>query len=141
VEVLDANDVVKQGITITMGNLQVLGSTAQYLYQFVPDSSFSKMRITLTSTLASVLSGLRSYEVCRKAVAPPAPMGDTALACIGFPATLQATAPLGSSISWYATDSADVPLATGTAFTTPVLLADTTYYLETTVDSSGCISP
>lgn len=51
--------------------------------------------------------------------------------------TLGATASAGT-ISWYAAASGGSALATGTSFTTPVISATTTYYVETV--NNGCTS-
>lgn len=52
-------------------------------------------------------------------------------------ATLNAT--VGNNISWYATNAGGTPLATGPSYTTPVLTANTTYYMQATDTFGGGI--
>lgn len=47
--------------------------------------------------------------------------------------TLDATANAGSSINWYTAATGGAPIATGTTFTTPVISANTTYYVSASV--------
>jgi gliding motility-associated-like protein len=54
-------------------------------------------------------------------------------------ATLQATAEAGSTIQWYALATGGTPVATGGTFTTPLLTANTTYYVGAD-NSNGCSS-
>ncbi|KAA3436864.1 gliding motility-associated C-terminal domain-containing protein [Rufibacter hautae] len=71
---------------------------------------------------------------------PSAPTATPATICLGSTATLQAQgdAPF---FNWYATATATTPLATGATFTTPILKATTTYYVEAALNSSGCANP
>jgi gliding motility-associated-like protein len=69
---------------------------------------------------------------------PAAPVGTGATICAGETATLNATGGAGT-LTWYADAGTSVSLATGSSFTTPVLNATTTYYVqEESVD--GCLS-
>ena len=141
VEALDASDNVVEAFTVSMNQLQLLSGTGIYNYGFTPTVSFSKIRVTLNTGLASLLSSLRIYDVCKEATAPPAPVSDTVLACEGFAAVLQAYSANGTTINWFTDSVGGTAIATGNTFTTGVLFADTIYYLETEVDSSGCLSP
>lgn len=69
---------------------------------------------------------------------PVAPTVAPATICSGSTATLTATAP-GGTYQWYNLASGGTLLFTGPAYTTPVLTATTTYYVQTTV--SGCTGP
>jgi gliding motility-associated-like protein len=69
---------------------------------------------------------------------PAAPTAASATICSGNTATLTATAP-GGTYQWYDAASGGTLLNTGSSFTTPVLTATTSYYVQTTV--SGCTSP
>lgn len=69
---------------------------------------------------------------------PAAPAVAAATICTGNTATLTATAP-GGTYQWYDAPAAGVLLQTGASYTTPVLTATTTYYVQTTV--GGCTSP
>lgn len=67
---------------------------------------------------------------------PAAPTASNTTICSGSTATLTATAP-GGTYRWYDAPSGGNLMATGTNFTTPVLTANTTYYVETLL---GCLS-
>jgi hypothetical protein len=51
--------------------------------------------------------------------------------------TLQAAAPAGSTIKWYANTTDAASLATGASYTTPVITASTNYYVSTGQPASG----
>lgn len=71
----------------------------------------------------------------------PIPLAPTALGatiCAGNPTTLTATAP-GGTYQWYNALVGGTLLQTGASYTTPVLAATTSYYVQTTV--LGCVSP
>ncbi len=53
--------------------------------------------------------------------------------------TLLATADAGNTITWFDAATGGTQVGSGTSFTTPVLNATTTYYVETT-NSNGCVS-
>ncbi|WP_084288961.1 Ig-like domain-containing protein [Pedobacter nyackensis] len=57
----------------------------------------------------------------------------------GQTTVLQASATAGNTISWYAAETGGAPLASGSSFTTPILNATTTYYVETQ-SAEGCVS-
>jgi gliding motility-associated-like protein len=64
---------------------------------------------------------------------------NNAVISAGQSTTLQATADAGNTIQWFAAATGGSALATGTSFTTPVLNATTTYYVQTS-NAAGCIS-
>lgn len=65
--------------------------------------------------------------------------------CAGQTATLAATADAGATIKWYAAATGGNELATGSSFTTPTLVAPTSYYVSASsgvgIESVGPISP
>ena len=65
---------------------------------------------------------------------PTAPTAAGASICSGSVTTLSATAP-GGIYQWYDAATGGNLLATGPTFTTPTLIANTTYYVQTTVGS------
>jgi gliding motility-associated-like protein len=69
---------------------------------------------------------------------PPAPTAPNVVACPNGPATLTATAP-GGTYQWYDAATGGTLLFTGSSYTTPVLTATTTYYVQT-ISASGCTS-
>ena len=74
---------------------------------------------------------------------PPADQFSTqdASVCPGSSATLTASSSSANVIiNWYAAATGGTPLFTGTAFTTPVLNIDASYYAEATNTVTGCVS-
>ncbi|MCD6066806.1 MAG: conserved repeat domain protein [Bacteroidetes bacterium] len=69
---------------------------------------------------------------------PALPTAANVNACVGFTATLTATAP-GGTYDWYPVSSGGTSLFTGANYVTPVLTAATTYYVESTI--AGCTGP
>ena len=69
---------------------------------------------------------------------PVAPSAASPIICSGNATTLTAFAP-GGIYQWYDAPTGGNLLVTNASYTTPVLTATTTYYVETTV--SGCVSP
>lgn len=69
---------------------------------------------------------------------PTAPIASGSTICSGSNATLSATGP-GGSYQWYNALTGGILLASGASLITPVLIATTTYYVQTTVN--GCTSP
>ncbi len=68
-----------------------------------------------------------------------APSASGSLICSGSATTLTAIAPEGGIYTWYNAAVGGNLLFTGASYTTPVLNANTTYYVQTTL--AGCTSP
>lgn len=82
-----------------------------------------------------------SPSFCMGVTVNPIPLAPTALSinsCPNTTATLIATAP-GGTYEWFNVAVGGTVLATGNSFTTPVLTANSTFYVQTTVN--GCTSP
>ncbi|MEJ7693829.1 PKD domain-containing protein, partial [Daejeonella sp.] len=140
------------GTTICTGNTATLTATAPGgTYQWYDAPTGGNLLGTLASYTTPSLTAAATYYVqatvnsCtgpRTAVTvnvnppPAAPTASGTTICSGSTATLTATAP-GGTYSWYTASSGGTPAGTGTSFTTPVLTATTTYYVETLL---GCVS-
>ena len=71
---------------------------------------------------------------------PAAPTVDPVSVCPNNTANLAVTNPVtGITYNWYAAATGGTILATGTTYTTPVVTASTTYYVEA-VNTGGCTS-
>jgi gliding motility-associated-like protein len=102
-------------------NTPALTATTTYYIQTLNGSCTS----TLTPVIVTVTP-------------PPAtPTATVTPVCAGTPSTLTAIAP-GGNYEWYDAATGGNLLASGVTFTTPALTANTTYYLQTTVN--GCTS-
>ncbi|TKC04262.1 Ig-like domain-containing protein [Pedobacter frigoris] len=85
--------------------------------------------------LVSALINLRIYGA--EVIYPnPTVSASGQLICAGSATTLSAAANGGTTLRWYADATGGMPLATGENFTTPILTANTTYYVE--VSKGSC---
>ncbi|WP_316746765.1 putative Ig domain-containing protein [Pedobacter gandavensis] len=89
----------------------------------------------------ALVSALNSLDIYGATVIYPNPTvaatGQTT--CAGSTTTLTATANGGTDLKWYATANSGTVLFTGSTFTTPILNATTTYYIE--VSRGNCPNP
>lgn len=92
------------------------------------------------------LDTLSSYISTNKVVAnqqigmptmpqPAQPTVNNVSICSGNTATLNATAPNGATFIWYSQANGGTPLFTGNSFNTPTLTTNTTYYVETVLNT------
>lgn len=71
---------------------------------------------------------------------PAAPTVNNVSVCPNNTATLTISSPVtGITYNWYTVATGGTPVATGTSFTTPVIITSTTYYAEA-VNTFGCAS-
>ncbi|WEK18363.1 MAG: gliding motility-associated C-terminal domain-containing protein [Candidatus Pedobacter colombiensis] len=94
-----------------------------------------------TYYVQTTVNGCTSTRTAVNVVVNPIPAAPTATGitiCSGNAGVLTATAP-GGNYEWYTAISGGTLLSSNDTFTTPALLATTTYYVQTTVN--GCISP
>jgi gliding motility-associated-like protein len=97
--------------------------------------------ISTTYYVQSIIAGCTGPRTAVTVTVNPIPAAPTvpaATICTGNTAVLTATAP-GGTYQWYDSLSGGALLNTGVSFTTPVLSATTSYYVQTTVN--GCVSP
>jgi hypothetical protein len=140
-------------VTICSGNSATLTATAPGgTYQWYNASSGGTLLQTGATYITPALTSNTTYYVqttingctsSRSAVnvsvtsLPAAPTASNATICEGSSATLTATAP-GGTYQWYDAASGGNLLQTGATYVTPALFANTTYYVQTTVN--GCTS-
>ena len=93
--------------------------------------------ITVTPTLNGCIGTPSSYTITVYPT-PAAPTAASVTICPNNSTTLTATAP-GGTYEWFDAPVAGTLLTTGASYTTPVLVANTTYYVQTTIN--GCVSP
>ncbi|MBB3056793.1 Ig-like domain-containing protein [Mucilaginibacter gotjawali] len=101
---------------------------------YTPGPGETVARLTLTSTDPPGPCGPVSSSVTINfSPLPASPTVQSINDCAGSSATLSATAP-GGTYQWYDAAVAGTLLSTGPNFTTPVLNANVTYYVQTTVN-------
>jgi len=97
--------------------------------------------VTATITVTPTANGCVGLPVTYTITVNPTPAAPTAAnvtICPNNSATLTATAP-GGTYEWYDAPVAGTLLVTNASYTTPVLIANMTYYVQTTLN--GCVSP
>ncbi|MDR3694166.1 PKD-like domain-containing protein [Mucilaginibacter sp.] len=101
---------------------------------YTPGPGESVAKLTLTSTDPPGPCGPVSSSVTITfSQLPAAPTVQSVNDCAGSSATLSATAP-GGAYQWYDAPVGGTLLSTGPNFTTPVLNANVTYYVQTTIN-------
>lgn len=101
---------------------------------YTPGPGETSATLTLTSTDPPGACGIQSAKMTITfTTQPAAPTVQNVSTCNGSSATLSATAP-GGTYNWYDAPTGGNLLATGPNFTTPPLTANTTYYVQTTVN-------
>ncbi len=144
------NDTICAGET---GSLIATAGVSGVTFEWFPsmtggsilDSIATYTSPTLSTTTSyfvqTKLNGCPSVRVKATIKVNPTPLMPTANAvgiCSGNTATLTATAP-GGTYKWYTSVTGGTLLSTGTTYITPVLNADTAFYVESEV--AGCAGP
>ncbi len=109
----------------------------------VTNSNYTTPTLTVTTTyyVQTTVVGCAGPRTAATVTVSPVPASPTAAnttICNGSAATVIATAP-GGSYQWYDASSGGTLLVTNATYTTPVLSANTIYYVQTTV--AGCAGP
>lgn len=141
-------------VLICSGNSAVITATAPGgIYEWYDAASGGNLLSTGATYITPILNSNTSYYVqaivngCagpRTTVSvtvtaiPPTPTAAGTTICSGTDATLTATAP-GGTYQWFTAATGGTLLATGGTYTTDILTASTTYYVQTTI--SGCAGP
>ncbi|MBO9153098.1 gliding motility-associated C-terminal domain-containing protein [Chitinophaga sp. GCM10012297] len=108
--------------------LDVTGNVSKFRVTVPVNAGFDGAQVDLTG-LVSALGSLNIYEAA--AFIPVTVMPPSATVPFGHDTTFIASIRLpDATFSWYDTPTGGTPLFTGTAFNTPVLIADKTYYVE-----------
>jgi hypothetical protein len=167
VELNENNNVI--AVPVTLSNQSAAGSPVTKIFANKPGTLLPGQSITLTATAGSsyvwspggattqsiTVSAAGSYtctvtNYCGTATsapfvvsvlpAAPAPVSGGASICSGATATLTATNGGSGTMKWYNTNTAVIPLATGSTYTTPNLSGNTTYYVENEVTTAGAVN-
>ncbi|MCV9931712.1 gliding motility-associated C-terminal domain-containing protein [Flavobacterium sp. LS1R47] len=115
-------------------NIQLLTGN-RFKASLTAGSAFDRVEIRLGG-LATLLTSLDIYGASYKFKARTI-TGNTTI-CNGQGTTLTSSASLDETIKWYDALTGGTLLSSTTAYTTPVLTANTTYYIEVT--RNGCVN-
>ncbi|MFI5161763.1 MAG: PKD-like domain-containing protein [Sphingobacteriales bacterium] len=120
------------------------GGIAPYTYIWSDGETTSSISVNKAGTYSVTVSdktpgcaGVKQSITIASATTPNAPTAANVVACPNAPATLTATAP-GGTYQWYDAATGGNFLASGASYVTPPIIANTVYYVETTV--GGCTS-
>ena len=143
-----ASAVICSGNPVTLA-ANVTGGSPAYTYSWAKDgqpvsqntssitvSAAGSYTVTVADQISNCPAVPKSVTVTAAPI-PPVPTVGNASTCANSTATLTATAP-GGSYAWYDDATGGTLQGTGASFTTPALTANTTYYVQTTLN--GCTS-
>jgi gliding motility-associated-like protein len=121
--------------------LSILADKKTAIIKFAPKGAFDRVEVKLKGALASLFNFVNIYYATKQ-VELPAVDAKSKNICAGNTATFTVTNPrAGVSYNWYTAATGGTALKTGTSFTTPVLNATTTYYVESSRTATGCANP
>lgn len=132
------------GASVTLTG-SVSGGNPPYTYSWNTNSSATSITTSTpaayTLTVTDNTVGCPAVQQVANVVAAPTPSPPTApgvAICSGSSATLNASGSGGDTFQWYDAITGGSPLSTGASFTTPILTANKSYFVQTTV--GGCTS-
>lgn len=131
------------GASVTL-SASVSGGNPPYTYLWNTGSSATSINVSTIGNYSVSVSdntvGCPSETANVSVIAaatPAAPTVPAVSVCSGSPATLTVSSPTGAH-EWFTVASGGTAIATGNSYTTPALVSNTTYYVQTTVN--GCTS-
>ena len=107
------------------------GTSNKYAVYIPATAAYDRITVRVASGVASVLTSLNIYYAAQlfpKPVFNPT----TPEICKGSSAVINIASPVNGTFTWYTTPTGGTSVHTGTSYTTPVLNATTTYYVEYT---------
>lgn len=131
------------GASVTL-NATVNGGNPPYQYTWstgavttgITVSAIGNYSISVADNTAGCPNETANVSVIA-ATTPNAPTVPSVSVCAGSPATITVSSPNGTH-EWFTVASGGTAIATGNSYTTPALVNNTTYYVQTTVN--GCTS-
>lgn len=131
------------GASVTL-NATVSGGNPPYTYLWNTSSSATNITVSAIGNYSVSVSdntvGCPNEAANVSVIAaatPSAPTVPPVTVCSGSPATISVSSPTGTH-QWFTVASGGTAIATGNSYTTGALVANTTYYVQTTVN--GCTS-
>jgi gliding motility-associated-like protein len=120
----------------TGGNLVFTGAN----FQVTPIADINYYVELTNGTCSSPSRATAVIKVNLRPAKPGVPSANVDV-CIGGSAALSVLNPeAGATYKWYGAATGGTALATGTTFNTPAVLANTSYYVEATGTTGGCIN-
>ena len=114
-------------------------TTSQLTTQYTPGANETTIKLYLTTDdPAGPCAAAKDSVSIFIIPTPAAPTVNTPAVCVGNTALLTATAP-GGNYEWYAVATGGTSISNTAVYTTPVLSATTTYYVQSTINN--CTGP
>ena len=128
-------------LTSSLLTLSILADQKTAIIKFVPKAAYDRVEVRLNGGLAVLLTTVNIYYATKQVELPAVDAKSKGI-CAGNTATFTVTnARAGLSYKWYAAATGGTALKTATSFTTPVLTATTTYYVESSRTVTDCPNP
>jgi gliding motility-associated-like protein len=121
------------------GGLGTFANASSLSTTYTPGISETSVKLYLTTNnpSGSCSAAIDSVIITIKPL-PDLPTSADVTVCEGSTALLTATAPSGSGFQWFTQATGGVLQGSGVNYTTPVLVNNTTYYVQSTLN--GCVS-
>jgi gliding motility-associated-like protein len=137
------NNTTSNNDALSLGNplisLQLLSGNTEALLTFVPASVFDKVEVRLNAGIAGVLTTV-DLNYAQRIIKAPEVVSANVTGCETQTVTLSVLNPkAGITYKWYDATGAYIANKDGDTFVTPVLTANTKYYVSAN-NASGCLS-
>jgi gliding motility-associated-like protein len=130
-------------VDLTSGLLKVrlLAGQQNAIIKFAPGAAYDRIEVRLNGALASLFSTLNIYYASKQ-VENPRLTASTVNICSGSTATFTVSnARTGVTYKWYDAPTGGSVVGNGASFTTGTLTATTTFYVESSRTTNGCVNP
>lgn len=145
IQISSLNGLVSNADLLTLNSplihIQVLGGSGKFLVSFLPGGLFDGVSIKYFPGLLSVAGTLNIYYATKDVPLPVPVIATTQTYCSGQAVTLSVGSQANSTFQWFAQASGGISLAAGISFTTPILTASSTYYVQASRTSTSCLNP
>jgi gliding motility-associated-like protein len=121
-------------------SVRLLTGSSKYTVAFAPGAAYDRVQVKLRGGIITALVKLNIYYASRQVSAPVVAVRNVTI-CSGTTAVLTATASSVARLEWYDAPVGGTKVADGASFTTPVLTATKTYYVQSVRTSNGCANP
>jgi gliding motility-associated-like protein len=121
-------------------SVRLLSGSTKFTVAFAPGAAYDRVQVRLRSGLITALVKLNIYYASRQVSAPTVALRNVSI-CSGTTAALTATASSVAKLEWYDAPVGGTKVGDGPSFTTPVLTATKTYYVQSVRSSNNCVNP
>ncbi|GAA3914890.1 T9SS type B sorting domain-containing protein [Chitinophaga oryziterrae] len=120
-------------------SVKILSGSTKFTVAFAPGAAYDRVQVRLRGGVISALLKLNIYYASRQVSAPVVAVRNVSI-CSGTSAVLTATASSVAKLEWYDAPVGGTRVADGATFTTPILTATKTYYVQSVRSSNNCVN-